>query len=76
MTGSRTERVAIVVGAAGELGRATAVKLADIGMTVVAVDRDEPGLAALPGDIARELADATDPDAVGPMVERGRPSGR
>jgi NAD(P)-dependent dehydrogenase (short-subunit alcohol dehydrogenase family) len=40
-------RVAIVVGAAGELGRATAIKLADIGMTVVAVDRDEIG-AILP----------------------------
>jgi NAD(P)-dependent dehydrogenase (short-subunit alcohol dehydrogenase family) len=68
--GLPNRRVAIVVGAAGELGRATAVKLADIGMTVVAVDRDEPGLAALPGDIARELADATDPDAVAPMLER------
>jgi NAD(P)-dependent dehydrogenase (short-subunit alcohol dehydrogenase family) len=63
-------RVAIVAGAARELGRATAVKLADIGMTVVAVDRNEAGLAALPGNIARELADVTDPDAVGPMVER------
>ena len=63
-------RVAIVVGAAGDLGRATAVKLADIGMTVVAVDRDKTGLAALPGDFARELADATDPDAVAAMVER------
>lgn len=63
-------RVAIVVGAAGELGRATAVKLADVGMTVVAVDRDETGLAALPGDIVRELADATDPGSVAPMVDR------
>jgi NAD(P)-dependent dehydrogenase (short-subunit alcohol dehydrogenase family) len=63
-------RVAIVVGAAGELGQATAVKLADIGMTVVAVDRNEPGLAALPDHIARELADATDPGSVAPMVER------
>jgi len=63
-------RVAIVVGAAGELGRATAVKLAGNGMTVVAVDRDETGLAALPGDFARELADATDPNAVTAMVER------
>jgi NAD(P)-dependent dehydrogenase (short-subunit alcohol dehydrogenase family) len=63
-------RVAVVVGAAGELGRATAVKLADIGMTVVAVDRNEAGLAALSGGIARELADATDPTAVGAMFER------
>jgi NAD(P)-dependent dehydrogenase (short-subunit alcohol dehydrogenase family) len=65
-----TSRVAIVVGAAGELGRATAVTLADRGMTVVAVDRNEPGLEGLPDGIAREVIDATDPDAPAPMVER------
>jgi NAD(P)-dependent dehydrogenase (short-subunit alcohol dehydrogenase family) len=63
-------RVAIVVGAAGELGRATAVRLADRGMTVVAVDRDEPGLRRLPDAMARELVDATDPTTAAPMVER------
>ena len=63
-------RVAVVVGAGGELGRATAVKLANRGMTVVAVDRNEAGLAALPDGIAREVADATDPQAVTPMIER------
>jgi NAD(P)-dependent dehydrogenase (short-subunit alcohol dehydrogenase family) len=63
-------RVAIVVGAAGELGRATAVKLADQGMTVVAVDRNGPGLEGLPDSITRELADATDPGSAVPMVER------
>jgi NAD(P)-dependent dehydrogenase (short-subunit alcohol dehydrogenase family) len=63
-------RVAIVVGAAGELGRATAVKLADRGMTVVAVDRNESGLEGLPDGMARELVDATDPSAAAPMVER------
>jgi NAD(P)-dependent dehydrogenase (short-subunit alcohol dehydrogenase family) len=47
--------VAIVVGAGGELGRATAVKLADRGMTAVAVDRNEPGLEGLPDGIAREV---------------------
>ncbi|HEV3168056.1 MAG TPA: SDR family oxidoreductase, partial [Isosphaeraceae bacterium] len=62
--------VAIVVGAAGELGLATAVKLADRGMTVVAVDRSEPGLKGLPDGIAREVVDATDPTAAAPMVER------
>jgi 3-oxoacyl-[acyl-carrier protein] reductase len=72
MTNERlpASRLAIVVGAAGELGRAVAVKLADRGMTVVAVDRNEPGLAGLPGGIARELADATDPSAAVPMVQR------
>ncbi len=63
-------RVAIVVGAAGELGRATAVKLADGGMTVVAVDRDGTGLEKLPDGMARELADASDPKAAAQMVER------
>jgi NAD(P)-dependent dehydrogenase (short-subunit alcohol dehydrogenase family) len=66
----RASRVAIVVGARGELGRATAVKLADRGMTVVAVDRNEPGLKGLPNGMARELVDATDPNAAAPMVER------
>ena len=68
--GQQAGRVAIVVGAAGELGRATAVKLADSGMTVVAVDRNEPGLEGLPDGIIREVTDATDPHAVAPMVER------
>jgi NAD(P)-dependent dehydrogenase (short-subunit alcohol dehydrogenase family) len=63
-------RVAIVVGAGGELGRAAAVKLADRGMTVVGVDRNEPGLEGLPDGIAREVVDATDPNAAAPMVER------
>ena len=63
-------RVAIVVGAGGELGRATAVNLADRGMTVVAVDRSGPGLDRLPAGIARELVDATDPNAAVPMLER------
>jgi NAD(P)-dependent dehydrogenase (short-subunit alcohol dehydrogenase family) len=63
-------RVAIVAGAAGELGRATAVKLADRGMTVVAVDRNGPGLDGLPDGIARELVEITEPTAAAPMVER------
>jgi NAD(P)-dependent dehydrogenase (short-subunit alcohol dehydrogenase family) len=64
------DHVAIVVGAGGALGRATAAKLADQGMTVVAVDRSEAGLEGLPGDIVRQLADATDPEAAAPLVER------
>ena len=62
--------VAIVVGAGGELGRATAVMLADRGMTVVAVDRNEPGLEGLPDGMAREVIDATDPNAAVPLIER------
>lgn len=63
-------RVAVVVGGGGELGRATAVKLASQGMLVVAVDRNMHGMEPLPEGIARELADATDPRAVAPMIER------
>jgi NAD(P)-dependent dehydrogenase (short-subunit alcohol dehydrogenase family) len=59
-----------VVGAAGELGRATAVKLADDGMTVVAVDRNGRGLEQLPDGVTRQVIDATEPDAAAPMVER------
>ena len=38
------ERVAIVVGAGGELGHATVEKLAAAGFTPVGVDRSEEGL--------------------------------
>jgi NAD(P)-dependent dehydrogenase (short-subunit alcohol dehydrogenase family) len=48
-----SERVAIVVGAGGELGRATAEKLAAAGFTVVGVDRSEEGLKQLPDGIRR-----------------------
>jgi NAD(P)-dependent dehydrogenase (short-subunit alcohol dehydrogenase family) len=63
-------RVAIVVGAGGELGLATAVKLAGRGMTVVAVDRSEPAMEGLPDGMARQVIDATNPEAAAPLVER------
>ncbi len=50
-----SERVAIVVGAGGELGRATAQALAATGYTVVGVDRNEEGLKELPDGIRREV---------------------
>jgi NAD(P)-dependent dehydrogenase (short-subunit alcohol dehydrogenase family) len=65
-----TARVAVVVGAARGLGRATALKLADQGMRVVAVDRDEAALEGLPEGVAREVTDATDPQAAAPLMER------
>ena len=55
-----SERVAIVVGGGGELGRATAEKLAAAGFTVVGVDRSEEGLKELPDGIRHEAADPTD----------------
>ena len=63
-------KVAVVVGAGGGLGRATALALAAGGLTVVAVDRNEPGLSDLPDDIRREVADATDPAAATRLIDR------
>jgi NAD(P)-dependent dehydrogenase (short-subunit alcohol dehydrogenase family) len=54
-------RVAIVAGAAGELGRATAATLTDRGFLVVGIDRSESGLKELPDGIGHEVADPTDP---------------
>jgi NAD(P)-dependent dehydrogenase (short-subunit alcohol dehydrogenase family) len=70
MPDSMSTRVALVVGAGTGLGQATAVALHTAGQTVVAVDRTEAGLKELPDGIRRELADATDPAAPGPLVER------
>jgi NAD(P)-dependent dehydrogenase (short-subunit alcohol dehydrogenase family) len=64
------ERVAIVVGAGGELGRATAEKLAAAGFTVVGTDRSEKGLKELPDGIGREVADPVDPAAARSVVGR------
>ena len=63
-------KVAVVVGAGGGLGRATAVALAAGGLTVVAVDRNERGLSDLSDDIRREVADATDPAAATRLIDR------
>jgi NAD(P)-dependent dehydrogenase (short-subunit alcohol dehydrogenase family) len=65
-----SERVAIVAGAGGELGRATAQKLAAAGFTVVRTDRSEKGLKELPDGIRREVADAVDPAAARSVVGR------
>jgi NAD(P)-dependent dehydrogenase (short-subunit alcohol dehydrogenase family) len=62
--------IAIVVGAGSGLGQATALTLHRAGLTVVAVDRSEAGLKQLPDEIRREVADATDPDVPGPLVNR------
>jgi len=56
-----SEHVAIVAGAGGELGPATAEKLPAAGFTVVRVDRNEEALKELPDSIRREAANPTDP---------------
>jgi NAD(P)-dependent dehydrogenase (short-subunit alcohol dehydrogenase family) len=64
-----SERIAIVVGAGGELGRATAQALAATGYTVVGVDRSEDGLKQLPDGIRRQVGDATDPAAAKALID-------
>jgi NAD(P)-dependent dehydrogenase (short-subunit alcohol dehydrogenase family) len=63
-------KVAIVAGAGGALGRATAAILAAGGLTVVAVDRSERGLGDFPGSVRREVADATDPAVAARLIDR------
>ena len=64
-------KIAIVTGSGGgSLGRATAVALADRGMTVVAVDRNEQALRDLPDSIRREAGDATDRATAKSLVDR------
>jgi NAD(P)-dependent dehydrogenase (short-subunit alcohol dehydrogenase family) len=63
-------RIAIVAGAGSGLGQATAPALHAAGLTVVGVDRNEAGLKELPDEVHRGVADASDPDAPGPLVGR------
>jgi NAD(P)-dependent dehydrogenase (short-subunit alcohol dehydrogenase family) len=66
---SNDGRLAIVAGAGGELGRATATTLADRGYTVVGIDRSQNGLTELPDSIARRVADPTDPEVARAVVD-------
>ncbi|MFJ6894657.1 SDR family NAD(P)-dependent oxidoreductase [Streptomyces hokutonensis] len=63
-------RVAVVVGAGGELGFATSVVLANAGFSVTAVDRTAKTLEALPDGIRREVGDATDQAVAKDLVDR------
>ena len=65
-----SERIAIVVGGGGELGRATAQALAATGYTVVAVDRNEQGLKELPDGIRRQVGDGSDPAAAKSLIDK------
>jgi NAD(P)-dependent dehydrogenase (short-subunit alcohol dehydrogenase family) len=63
-------QVAIVAGAGGALGRATAAALAASGLTVVAVDRNEHALRELPDGVRPEVADTTDPTVAARLIDR------
>ena len=63
-------KMAVVAGAGGALGHATAVALAAGGLTVVAVDRNERALGELPGGVRPEVADTTDPAAAKSLIDR------
>ncbi|WP_405835787.1 SDR family NAD(P)-dependent oxidoreductase [Streptomyces sp. NBC_01518] len=65
-----SERVAVVVGAGGGLGLATAVVLADAGFNVTAVDRTAKALEQLPDGIRREAGDATAPAVARSVIDR------
>lgn len=64
-----SERVVIVVGAGGDLGRVTAEKLAAARFTVAGVGRKE-AMKELPHGILLEAADRVDPAAARSVVDR------
>jgi NAD(P)-dependent dehydrogenase (short-subunit alcohol dehydrogenase family) len=66
MTGRLAGRVAIVTGAAGGIGDATARKLAAEGATVIATDLEVPAIDAVSGD----AFDLTDENSIKSFVER------
>jgi NAD(P)-dependent dehydrogenase (short-subunit alcohol dehydrogenase family) len=64
-----TQPIVFVIGAGGELGRATAANLVANGYGV-GVERDEGAVDQLVDGVRREEADATDPTAVPPLIDR------
>lgn len=74
-----TDRIAVVTGAAGGIGRATALRLADSGATVVCTDHDGHGAAATArmietahgtGRAWHHPLDVTDAAAVDDLIDR------
>ena len=64
------DRVAVVAGAGGEVGRAVAVALHASGHKVVGVDRSAAGLDELPDGVAREVADPTQQAGAKSVIDR------
>jgi NAD(P)-dependent dehydrogenase (short-subunit alcohol dehydrogenase family) len=65
-----SDRVAIVAGAGGALGRAVALKLAAARYTVVGIDRNEDRLRELPDGIHQMPGDTTDPAVPKALIDR------
>src|SRR5215472_7883688 len=65
-----SDRVAVVAGAGGPLGRAVAEKLASAGFTVVGIDRNEDELRGLPDSIRRVPGDPADPAVSKALLDR------
>jgi NAD(P)-dependent dehydrogenase (short-subunit alcohol dehydrogenase family) len=63
-------RVAILAGAGGDLGLASAQKLTALGFTVVGIDRNAEALKQLPEGIRYEVGDPTDPVVAKSLVDR------
>jgi len=63
-------RIAVVAGAGGYLGRATAARLATDGFTVVGIDRNEDQLKKLPAGIRYEAGDPADPATASDLIKR------
>ncbi len=75
MTNKQTPQVAIITGASSGIGFATALKLAEMGMAIVGVGRDEARLAHLattiadPSRVATLAVDVTDDQAPKRIVD-------
>ncbi|MBZ6496717.1 SDR family NAD(P)-dependent oxidoreductase [Natrinema longum] len=78
------ENVAIVTGAGSGIGRATALAFVANGLTVIATDRDEDGLAetrsraaelSLPGELVTVVGDLTDDAALERIVDEAAAQG-
>jgi 2-dehydro-3-deoxy-L-rhamnonate dehydrogenase (NAD+) len=69
-----TQRIAVVTGAAGGLGRAFTNRLLADGLQVVGVDLDGPALLAMTADLGpaftAEAVDLTDPEAIADLFDR------
>jgi NAD(P)-dependent dehydrogenase (short-subunit alcohol dehydrogenase family) len=68
-----TDRVVLLTGATGGLGRRAAQVLSDAGATVAAVARDSDALRAVEREVPRTVAfpaDLADADAIKPLVDR------